>query len=77
MWQTYVLICPYVMMMRQRMISEKSKKLIVIVIFAPILKFDVHFCSKKFKIVIFTLSLQLRDYFYTLTLYLIIAGNDE
>ena len=68
MWQTYVFISPRMMMMRQRMMSEKIKNLTVIDIFAPVLKFDGQFCSKKFYMNIFAPLWQLHEHFWTLAL---------
>ena len=41
MWQVYVFISPFLMMTGQNMMGEKVKTLIVIGIFAPVLKFGV------------------------------------
>ena len=56
MWQVYVFIFLCVMMTEQKMMSEIVKKLPMMSIFAPVLKFDGQFSSKKFYIGVFTPS---------------------
>ena len=51
------------MMMQQKMMSGKVKKLTVIDIFAPFLKFDRQFCFKKFYMGIFAHSSQVHEDF--------------
>ena len=63
------------MMMQQRMISEKVRKLTVMTIFCPILKFDRQFCSKKILHTHFCTFVTCVVIFCTLTLILSMKMN--